>query len=407
MSEDSGLYSVVTDGTYIFVSNAYRNSIARIRPDGTIDKNYIIVSNPLSIAVRTDVLFVQTLKLIHLYDISVPYQVTNKSVLRFDSSSIYPSMVYNPYDNLLYISNYEKGTITSMNSLGIFTTILNGVVGVSGLCIATKLLYFSNEKRGTLSFYANNSIQECLSISNPRGICNSPNGIYICYGTESNYGIGLYKPSMSVFTNAIKIQLNREIPLTVAFSNGNFYYTSYQRNEIYKNGEPYIVLDYTVTSTPITKITQSALLKNLNCVNNPAFAGLINLRTLGTNQTFPITSLSGRSQGSQVKISPGTGLSYDVLKMRRKAEVLQYKNVESNSGIVLTKKQLLSNVVNTGGSYHFSKAKITQLINEQNCKVGLDKGIPLEKSRPSNSGISDNEFEGYYLNTYIPYYPSI
>jgi hypothetical protein len=408
-SNQIGFYSIATDGNSIFVSNYSKNSICKIGPDGTVDKNFIIVTRPLSIAVRTNVLFVQTLRFIHVYDISISYQATNISSLRFDSSENYPSMVYNKNDNLLYISNYDKGTITTMNSFGVFVRILTGVEGISGICIASKLLYFSNELKGNISFYTSNIINECLVITKPKGICFSPNGLYICYGTEDKFGIALYKLDSSTYTEAISTYLNRSMPLTVFFAGEYIYYTSDKRNEIYKNGERYIIIEYIDIKIP-TEITQSVVTKNESCLNNPAFTGLINLRTVGSNQNnpiIPVTTLVGRTQGAQVRIDDGAGMSYDVLKMRRKAEILKYKNKESNSGSNFTKKQSLSNLVNVGGSYQYSKAKINQLIKEQNCRVGINQGIPLEKTPPTNSGVIDRNFEGYYLNTYIPYYPSL
>ena len=409
MSKDGGFYSIAIEGNTLFVSNRDRHSICRISNDGTVDKDYILVTRPISIATRPNVLFVQTLRFIHVYNISVSYEATNIASLRFDSSDAYPSMTYNVYDNLLYISNYEKGTITTMNSSGVFTRILTGIIGVSGICIASRLLYFSNNIHGSISFYTSNIVNECLSITSPKGLCNSPNGLYICYGTDKTFGIALYKLDTSVYTDAINTYLNRSKPLTVAFSGGNIYYTADQRNEIYKNNDRYLSVDY--RDIPIvTEITQSVVTKNPDCLNNPAFTGLINLRTVGSNPSnpiTPITTLVGRTQGSQVRINPGEGMSYEVLKMRRKAEILKYKNLESNPGVTFTKKQALSNVVKVGGSSRYSQAKIKKLLEEQNCKVGLNQGIPLEKTPPSNSGIIDPTFEGYYLNTYIPYYPSL
>jgi len=409
MSQETGFYSIATDGSSLFVSNTSRNSICKIGPDGEVDNNFIIVTSPISIAIRTNVLFVQTLRLIHVYNLSVSYQATNIASLRFDSSGKYPSMAYNRYDNLLYISNYERGTITTMSSTGVFTRVLSNLYGISGLSFASNVLYFSNEVNNTISFYTNNITQECLSITRPKGISFSPNGLYICYGTTDNFGIALHKLSSSVYTDVMNTYLERSLPLTITFAGGDFYHTADRRTEIYKNDERFIAVEYTDIKTPMA-ITQSVVTKNPNCINNPAFTALINLRTIGSNPNnpiIPVTTLEGRTQGAQVKIDEGVGLSYEVLKMRRKAEILKYKNLDSISGGTLTKKQSLSNLVNQGGSYQYSKAKIERLIREQNCIVGLNVGIPAEKTAPTKSGIVDPKFEGYYLNTNVPFYKSL
>lgn len=411
MSINSGLYSIATDGYSIFVSNANRSYVSRISPEGIIDISYIPITRPISIAVRRDILFVQTKSFIHVYEIGVYYQATNKGIIRFDSSDIYPSMIFNPYDNLLYISNYEKGTITTMTSSGRFTRFLEGQVGVSGLCIASKILYFSNDIQNKVSFRTNDITQECLSIPHPRGLSSSQNGLYICYGVNNDYGIALHKLSTNEYTNVFNLYLNGNLPLTVTTIGDSIYYTMYQRNEVYKNDSLYKTIAYIdISFNPNTEITQSVVTKNPNCLNNPAFIGLINLRTIGSNPNnpiIPVTTLVGRSQGSNVKIDAGTGMSYDVLKMRRKAEILKYKGIENKTGNTLTKKQQISNVINYGGSYRYSQAKINKLIQEQNCILGLNKGIPIEKTAPTKSGIIDPNYEGYYLNSYIPYHPSL
>jgi hypothetical protein len=179
---------------------------------------------------------------------------------------------------------------------------------------------------------------------------------------------------------------------------------------LYKNNTIYRSFEFIDKIVATTEITQSVVTKNPNCLQNPAFSGLIALRTVGSNQSnpiIPVTTLVGRTQGSQVLIDPGIGISYSELKMRRKAEILQYRNMENTPGVTLTKKQSLSNIVNRGGSYQYSKAKLNKLLQEQQCRIGLNNGKNLEKNTPSHSGIIDPSFEGYYLNSYVPYYASI
>jgi hypothetical protein len=409
MNKDSGFYSIVTDSISFYFSNTSRNSVCKIGPDGKFHKNIIIIEMPLSLAIGGLRLFVQSPQFIHVYEIVNDIPVKKKSI-RFESSEIYPSIVCNPYDNLLYISNYTKGTITTMNCSGVFTTIVNGVVGISGLCIASRILYFSNVINNTISFYTNNTVQTYLSIPNPRGLCNSPDGLCICYGSNKNYGIALHKLGTERYTNIFKLYLIGNIPLTVVSDGKSIYYTLSNMNVIYKNDKIYGSTEFIDISFNNTGITQSVVTRNVRCLTNPAFSALIALRTYGSNPSnpiIPITTLVGRTQGSQVKIAPELGISYEELKMRRKAEVLEYKSTETSHIGAFTKKQNFSNLANNGGSYYYSKARINKLIKESNCKIGVDNGSPLVKTPPTNSGIVDPHFEGYYLNPYIPYYPSL
>lgn len=409
MNKDSGFYSIATDNISFYISNASRNSVCKIGPDGTFHKNVIIIENPLSLAIGGYRLFVQTPRFIHVYEFVNDIPVKKNSI-PFESSVLYPSIVCNPNDNLLYISNYTTGTITTMDSSGVFTRIVNGVVGVSGLCIASKILYFSNVINNTVSFYTNNTVQTYLVIPSPRGLCNSPNGLCICYGSNKNYGIALNKLGTDYYTNIFKLYLNGNIPLTVVSDGKSIYYTLSNMNVVYKNDTIYGSTDFIDIFFNDTDITQSVVTRNIKCLMNPAFSGLIALRTYGsspTNPVIPITTLLGRSQGSQVKILPGLGISYEELKMRRKAEVLKYKSSETSHIGSFTKKQNFSNLANNGGSYYYSKARINKLIKESNCKIGVNNGSPIVKTPPTNSGIIDPTFEGYYLNPYVPYYPSL
>jgi hypothetical protein len=227
----------------------------------------------------------------------------------------------------------------------------------------------------------------------------------------NQYGIAVNNLYSKTYTNLFSSYANKTIPLTVTFLGSNIYYTADKRNEIYRNQQRYAVIEYIeISVNPNTGITQSVVTKNSNCLSNNAFIGLINLRTVGSNPSnpiIPVTTLVGRSQGSQVKFDPGIGMSYEELKMRRKAEILKYKNLVNTPGVTYTKKQTFSNIVNAGGSYHYSKTKLLQLAREESCRNTINNGNPLEKTKPSNSGIIDPSFEGYYLNTNIPYYTSL
>jgi len=80
-------------------------------------------------------------------------------------------------------------------------------------------------------------------------------------------------------------------------------------------------------------------------------------------------------------------LSYEDLTMRRKAEVLQYNvnNAKETNKSLFSKMQFRR------------KMKNIDRFNE----------CPTVIYPPSNSGIKDVTFSGYYLNKNVPYYPSI
>ena len=411
MNRDNGFYSIATDGTSFYVSNTYRNSICKISPDGKTEKDIIHINRPISIAIGKGNLFVQTaFRYIHVYVLNLLNLDIVPSIPIDSVSEMYPSMVFNPKDDLLYISNYTEGTIRTLNNMRQYTTIIRGIRGVSGLCIANNLLYFSNEIENTVSFYTNNTVQTCLSIAKPRGLCKSQDNLSICYGSKPDYGIASHKLGTNTYTNVFELYLSGNIPLTIVSDGISIYYTLSNLNIVYKNNTVYSSIEFIDNIVTTTEITQSVVTKNPNCLQNPAFSGLISLRTVGSNPSnpiIPVTTLIGRTQGSQVIIDPGIGRSYGELKMRRKAELLQYRNMENTPGVTLTNKQTFSNVVNRGGSYQYSKAKLNKLLQEQQCKIGVNNGKLLETNSPSRSGVIDPSFEGYYLNSYVPYYSSI
>ena len=107
----------------------------------------------------------------------------------------------------------------------------------------------------------------------------------------------------------------------------------------------------------------------------------------------PITTLNGRITGTDISFNT---ISYDEYKMRRKAEVLQYKTIITNSQ---NKKMSFSSAVNNGGSY--SQAQLKKIANIQaiNC--------PIIKNPATNSGVNAEYKMKYYYNTNIIYYPSL
>jgi hypothetical protein len=107
----------------------------------------------------------------------------------------------------------------------------------------------------------------------------------------------------------------------------------------------------------------------------------------------PITTLDGRLRGKDISFNT---TSYEEYKMRRKAEVLQYKTIET---IYQTKKTEYANIVNNGKSY--SQAQLKKLANtqQQNC--------PIVSYPATNSGVNAEYKMKYYYNTNIRYLPSL
>jgi hypothetical protein len=98
-----------------------------------------------------------------------------------------------------------------------------------------------------------------------------------------------------------------------------------------------------------------------------------------------ISTIDGRTQGINIDFDK---YSYNELQMRRKAEILQYKNTES---LLFTKAQKLAYQANNKGSY--SQARIQKLIalralNETEC--------PIKSTPSTNSGIKGDKSMLYY-----------
>ncbi len=113
------------------------------------------------------------------------------------------------------------------------------------------------------------------------------------------------------------------------------------------------------------------------------------LRTPGV----PITTLDGRLTGTDISFNT---TSYDEYKMRRKAEVLQYKTIINNSQ---NKKMSFSNAVNTGGTY--SQVQLKKLANTQSINC------PIIAYPATNSGVNAEYKMKYVYNTNLTYYPSL
>jgi hypothetical protein len=100
------------------------------------------------------------------------------------------------------------------------------------------------------------------------------------------------------------------------------------------------------------------------------------------------TTTIGRLNGNKIDFSK---LSYYDYSMRRKAEVLQYNNINPS-----TSKSDYSKVVNQAGSY--SQATLQRIIN-----LRVKEECPVKITPFSNSGVIDRNINGLYLDVKVPY----
>ena len=116
-------------------------------------------------------------------------------------------------------------------------------------------------------------------------------------------------------------------------------------------------------------------------------------------RNIPITNLTGRSNGygKDLKFNTKLNDSYDDLRMRRKAEYLKYRGL-TNPGYNLNN---FSDIVNNPSRNIFSNAKLRQIAlvsKTVNCN------LPVTLTAPTNSGVVDNKFDGYYLSKNVDFY---
>lgn len=156
----------------------------------------------------------------------------------------------------------------------------------------------------------------------------------------------------------------------------------------------------------MSQITQSVIATNPNCHQNPKFDGLISLRR--NPNTF---DLIGRLNGNNIKFDTGLSSSYNDLKMRRKAEILQYKNtINTNSpGYERTSSQIYKDVINGVGPNSYSKYKLLTLNESNNESINCNTVVG---NPPSNSGIhfndtSEESKDGLYLDKNVRFYLSL
>lgn len=420
MGSNDEFYNFVTDGTYFYSSNAARNTVCRINQNGTIRYDFISINNPIGLAIttytgRNQSIFVQTLTNISIYEFDTPNSVIKIKVLPYSSSVQYPSMFHHTSEDKLYISNYSEGTITTIDSNYISTVAYRDLKGISGMTLASSKIYLSNYDRNLILFIDEGVPKTYINVYRARGIQFHANNFYVCYGEGKIRGVGVNTYGTSTFREVFSDYLFNSIPLNTLFFSNALYVTLEKSNVINKNKSIFIVVDFKRSifyNAPT--ITQSVIATNQECVSNVAFQALIQLRTIGSNPSNPrppVTTLDGRTRGNNIPFNVGLGTDYESFKMRRKAETLKFRNSENNPGYTLTNKELYANMVKYGGAYHFSKARVKQLLKANNgtlpCDIGINNGNPITITPPTNSGIHDSTIEGYYLNPYITYYPSL
>lgn len=154
--------------------------------------------------------------------------------------------------------------------------------------------------------------------------------------------------------------------------------------------------------TPISGITHTVFVDNSGNIDascalfvNVQDANLLELRRM--DPTSEVRTLQGRLTGSKLDLTKHTFFDY---QMRRKAESLQYKKNQ----LGISKKQQTAQISKTrSGSYYYSSRDLTQsLQNNLNCP-NLDVII----RPPTNSGINDNKYPGYYYDITVPYLSSL
>lgn len=129
-----------------------------------------------------------------------------------------------------------------------------------------------------------------------------------------------------------------------------------------------------------------------NLIVNDPNVNLLRLRTM--NQASQIISLDGRLTGQKIDL---TKFSFEDYQMRRKAETLQYRQNQSG----FSKKKQYSQLSNIGGAY--STQVLTRLTqpNLTNCPPRPNADLVVRP--PTNSGVHDYKYPGYYYNEKIPY----
>jgi len=429
MSIDQGFCNIVTDGVYFYSSNTYERVIVRINKmggKGAIEESFIKMDeeqSPLSLAIVDNKLYVYTIKNgKDRFGFILRYHLTTRKLIDAiplaSYSTFYPTMMV--YQGDLFLS-YDSGMILRITPDLFQYTYSTGIEGISGMAVALTTLYVSSVTKNAI-YVVDGIIKEGallvtekFQLDSPRGLDSYGDSLYVCFGSQlKNCGLATYSVTNSVRTFLLTYFSYSVIPLNILYS-GSLYLTMMNSNTLFRNSEIFSAASFIVVKNYNgVSITQSVVATNPACLQNPAYRGLINLRTVGSNPSNPIKpilTILERSTGSNIKFNIGLGTSFDSLQMRRKAETLQYRKNANDPGIVLSKKGQFKDVVVTGGSYNFSRAQLARLLEENNdaipCSIGFNNGQPVLITPPSKSGIIDTQFEGYYLDPYVTYYPSL
>jgi hypothetical protein len=126
-------------------------------------------------------------------------------------------------------------------------------------------------------------------------------------------------------------------------------------------------------------------------VNIPG-ANLLNLRSM--NNVNQVRSISGRLSGTKLDLTRYSEFDY---QMRRKAETLQYRKNQTG----FSKKKQYSRISNIGGLY--SEQVLTRVVNTKCSIIDTDAIV----RPPTNSGVYDYKYPGYYYDKSVPYLPSL
>ena len=152
--------------------------------------------------------------------------------------------------------------------------------------------------------------------------------------------------------------------------------------------------------TVIPGITHTVFVDNAGTVDascalivNVPGANLLNLRSM--NNTNQVTSINSRTIGTRLDLSRFSVFDY---QMRRKAETLQYRKNQTG----FSKKKQYSQISNIGGLY--SEQVLTRIVSNLNCSI-IDIDVVVRP--PTNSGVHDYKYPGYYYDKSVPYLPSL
>jgi hypothetical protein len=151
-------------------------------------------------------------------------------------------------------------------------------------------------------------------------------------------------------------------------------------------------------------ITHTVLVNDAG-VTNPACVGIVDIQgaNLLSLRTMPnesrVLTLNGRATGTILNLTKYSVFDY---QMRRKAETLKHRKNEAS----LSKKQKYAQISKApGGSYYYSSQGVTQeLINNLNCPTS-NLGTIIRP--PTNSGVHDYKYPGYYFDSNVPYLSSL